>query len=74
MNQVMPELVKLMARGDTSRHLYLYDTFEGMSAPTDADNDSNGWQNFSNPIEIALPEGAVAEDLARLERDTGHEL
>lgn len=25
--------------GDTSRHLYLYDTFDGMSAPTEADRD-----------------------------------
>lgn len=29
----------LMACGDTSRDLYLYDTFEGMSEPTEADRD-----------------------------------
>ncbi|HRH95020.1 MAG TPA: TylF/MycF/NovP-related O-methyltransferase [Prosthecobacter sp.] len=29
----------LMECGDTSRDLYLYDTFEGMSAPTEADRD-----------------------------------
>lgn len=29
----------LLALGDTSRDLYLYDTFEGMTAPTDADID-----------------------------------
>jgi O-methyltransferase len=32
----------LMARGDTSRDLYLFDTFEGMSAPTGADRTPNG--------------------------------
>ncbi len=34
---MMAAALALMARGDTSRHLWLYDTFEGMSAPTDAD-------------------------------------
>lgn len=28
--------------GDTSRNLYLYDTYEGMSAPTEADKDAMG--------------------------------
>lgn len=32
----------LMARGDTSRHLYLFDTFEGMSEPTDEDRALSG--------------------------------
>jgi len=32
----------LMARGDTSRDLWLYDTFEGMSEPTDADAAASG--------------------------------
>jgi len=32
----------LMARGDTSRDLVLFDTFEGMSAPTDRDRGPNG--------------------------------
>lgn len=32
----------LMARGDTSRNLYLFDTFEGMSEPTDEDRALSG--------------------------------
>ena len=32
----------LLARGDTSRHLYLYDTFEGMSEPTEKDWSAEG--------------------------------
>lgn len=29
----------LLALGDTKRHLYMYDTYEGMSAPTEKDKD-----------------------------------
>ena len=32
----------LLAKGDTSRTLYLYDTFEGMSEPTDMDLSFDG--------------------------------
>lgn len=45
----------LIARGDTSRHLYLFDTFEGMSEPTDEDKALSG-------------ESAEAQ-LARTDRD-----
>jgi len=45
----------LMARGDTSRHLYLFDTFEGMSEPTAEDKGLSG-------------ESAEAQ-LARTDRD-----
>jgi predicted O-methyltransferase YrrM len=38
----MAMALALMARGDTSRHLYLYDTFEGMSEPTEADRSVSG--------------------------------
>jgi len=34
---MMAAALALKARGDTSRGLYLFDTFEGMSAPTDKD-------------------------------------
>jgi len=34
---VMAALITLKRLGDTSREAYLYDTFEGMSAPTDQD-------------------------------------
>lgn len=39
---MMAVALALMARGDTSRELYLYDTFEGMSEPTDADRAIGG--------------------------------
>lgn len=37
---MMAVALALLARGDTARHLYLYDTFEGMSEPTAADRSS----------------------------------
>ncbi|MBQ0929619.1 class I SAM-dependent methyltransferase [Ideonella sp. 4Y16] len=52
---MMAIALALMARGDTSRHLYLYDTFEGMSAPTEHDR--------------ALSGEAAADQLARTGRD-----
>lgn len=39
---MMAVALALMARGDTSRHLYLYDTFEGMSEPTEHDRSVSG--------------------------------
>jgi O-methyltransferase len=39
---MMAIALALMARGDTSRHLYLYDTFEGMSEPTEHDKALSG--------------------------------
>jgi O-methyltransferase len=39
---MMAVALALMARGDTSRHLYLYDTFEGMSEPTPHDKALSG--------------------------------
>jgi hypothetical protein len=39
---MMAAALALMARGDTSRHLYLYDTFEGMSEPTGVDRGPSG--------------------------------
>lgn len=39
---MMAMALALMARGDTSRHLYLYDTFEGMSEPTEHDKALGG--------------------------------
>ncbi|CAN5367946.1 hypothetical protein BH11PSE9_BH11PSE9_34600 [soil metagenome] len=39
---MMAVALALMARGDTSRHLYLYDTFEGMSEPTPEDRSVTG--------------------------------
>jgi len=39
---MMAVALALMARGDTSRRLWLYDTFEGMSEPTEADRGVDG--------------------------------
>lgn len=39
---MMTVALTLLARNDTSRNLYLYDTFEGMSAPTDFDKSFDG--------------------------------
>ena len=39
---MMAVALTLLARGDDSRSLYLYDTFEGMSAPTAGDKDLQG--------------------------------
>jgi O-methyltransferase len=39
---MMAVALALMARGDTTRDLYLFDTFEGMSEPTDADRAPGG--------------------------------
>jgi hypothetical protein len=38
----MAAAATLLAEGDTSRHLYLFDTFEGMSLPTERDRDIKG--------------------------------
>lgn len=39
---MMTVALMLLSRGDTSRNLYLYDTFEGMSAPTEYDKSFDG--------------------------------
>ena len=39
---MMALALTLMKLGDRERHLYLYDTFEGMAPPTDADVDFRG--------------------------------
>lgn len=39
---MMAIALTLLARGDTSRSLYLYDTFEGMSSPTTRDKSLDG--------------------------------
>jgi hypothetical protein len=34
---MMAAMLALLQLGDTSRHFYLYDTYEGMTPPTDKD-------------------------------------
>jgi hypothetical protein len=38
------------------------------SAPTDTENDSTGWQNFTNPMEIPLPESILSSTPCSSER------
>lgn len=52
---MMVVALTLLARGDTSRSLYLYDTYEGMSAPTGKDKSFDG--------------ASAAEQLARSKKD-----
>ena len=54
---MMAVALALAARGDTSRHLYLYDTYEGMSEPGAADRSHDGQ--------------TAAEQLARTARGQG---
>jgi hypothetical protein len=39
---MMAAMLALLQRGDTSRHFYLYDTYEGMTPPTDKDITHDG--------------------------------
>jgi O-methyltransferase len=52
---MMAAAYTLLASGNTTRHLYLYDTFEGMSAPTDKDT--------------ALIDGQQAQELLRVAKN-----
>ena len=47
----------LLSLGDTSRELYLYDTFEGMSAPTDDDRSFDGRPAVEQLAETPRGEG-----------------
>ena len=39
---MMAAMLALMKLGDTSRHFYLFDTYEGMTTPTDKDVSDDG--------------------------------
>lgn len=54
---MMAVAMTLLSEGDTSRHLYLYDTFEGMSWPTELDKRYDG--------------ALASEQLKRTPRNTG---
>jgi hypothetical protein len=53
---MMAAALTLMDEGDTSRELYLYDTFEGMPEPTDADRSYDGV-----PADVQLSETPKGE-------------
>lgn len=46
---MMAAALTLLRLGDTSRHLYLYDTYTGMTEPTEADAPS-AYDGFASPV------------------------
>jgi hypothetical protein len=58
---MMAVALALLARGDTSRHLYLYDTFEGMSEPTAVDRSVSGESARAQLERTARGEGVWCE-------------
>lgn len=73
---MMTVAMTLMSMGDTSRSLYLYDTYEGMSAPTDEDKSIAG--TMAEDELRAEPKGtgiwcyASLEDVKANLRSTGY--
>jgi O-methyltransferase len=58
---MMAVALALLARGDTQRHLYLYDTFQGMSEPTAADRSHGGESAQEQLARTARGEGVWCE-------------
>lgn len=69
---IMAAAATLLAEGDTSRHLWLFDTFEGMTAPTQQDRDhrGNGAQGFYDRIPRWL--AAAMDDVRKNVESTGY--
>lgn len=49
----------LMEAGDTSRHLYLFDTYEGMSAPTEKDRRGHDGASAADLLQTSPKESGV---------------
>ena len=64
---VMAFALTLLKLGDQERHLYLYDTFEGMAPPTDADVDFRGASAASQLDESVRGPGGKVWAYAALE-------
>lgn len=58
---MMAVALALLARGDASRQLYLYDTFEGMTMPTEADRAHTGEAAAAQLERTARGEGVWCE-------------
>lgn len=58
---MMAVALALMARGDSGRDLYLYDTYEGMSEPTEADLSHTGESASAQLQRTARGEGVWCE-------------
>ena len=58
---MMAVALALLARGQSHRHLYLYDTFEGMSEPTEADRSHTGESAQAQLARTARGEGVWCE-------------
>lgn len=73
---MMVTALALMARGDTSRDLWLFDTFEGMTEPTEHDRDPSGAAAAErlkiSPKDSALWAVASLEDVQANLHDTGY--
>ncbi len=73
---MMLAALALMAHGDTSRHLWLYDTYEGMNEPTDADRGVGGESAAAQLARTPKGEGvwceASLEDVEANLRSTGY--
>ena len=62
---MLASALTLCAEGDTERELFLFDTFEGMSAPTDADRDLAG--SAASDLLASSPKGSSVRADANLE-------
>jgi O-methyltransferase len=69
---IMAAAATLLAEGDSSRDLWLFDTFEGMTAPTaqDRDHRGNGAQGFYDRIPRWL--AAAMDDVRKHVESTGY--
>jgi O-methyltransferase len=73
---MMAVALTLLELGETSRHLYLYDTFAGMPAPTDRDRDLDGTPARTLLDDVSVADGirciADLEDVTRNIERTGY--
>ncbi len=72
----MATALTLMQEGDTTRHLHLFDTFEGMTPPTDADKTADGTSAQAHLEQDVNKTGywcvAGIEDVQRNMKSTGY--
>jgi O-methyltransferase len=57
---MMAAALTLISQGDVSRHLYLFDTFEGMTTPTE-DDVSYAGEHGANFMDNAKPDGSGSD-------------
>lgn len=69
---MMAVAATLLAEGDTSRNLYLFDTFEGMAPPTERDRDNEGKRAATMHAQIPKWCYAGIEEVKRNLLSTGY--